>query len=320
MPVVVNDGEYTAVSQNFIREYMPSANGEFVKVYLYALSHTGTEITNGNIAGKLGILESDVCKAWDFLREEGIVEVSGDAIKFLSVSHRVEKKEAQVSRGQRPTLREVKELLNVDPNLAELNRYMQEYYGRALSAGEMSRLQYIYTDIGFPVAEIMFLVQYCAQKKHTNMSYIEKVALDWKERGLVNEDLAEAYVQSLEEKEKLYGRVKSILGIRTERPLSASEKGYVDKWCRELCFSEGVLALAYDQTIINTGTLKWAYMDKILVNWHKKGLLSEDAVKEELEGRVRKNKFNNFTQESLNMSDIEMAVIQKRLKEQGAIK
>lgn len=43
-------------------------------------------------------------------------------------------------------------------------------------------------------------------------------------------------------------------------------------------FSDGALAEAYDRTVVSTGALKWPYMNKILVNWHQKGLHTPEEI------------------------------------------
>ena len=53
----------TLVANEFIDRYMPSANGEYVKVYLYLLRHAEEEITTAEIADALELTEGDVRRA-----------------------------------------------------------------------------------------------------------------------------------------------------------------------------------------------------------------------------------------------------------------
>ena len=43
-------------------------------------------------------------------------------------------------------------------------------------------------------------------------------------------------------------------------------------------FNSGMLAEAYDRTVVRTGKLSWAYMDKIVRSWQQKGLFTTEAV------------------------------------------
>ena len=53
----------TAVSNTFIDEYMGTASGEYVKVYLYLLRHAGKNVEIPDIAEALNHTEADVRRA-----------------------------------------------------------------------------------------------------------------------------------------------------------------------------------------------------------------------------------------------------------------
>lgn len=54
----------TAVSNTFIDEYMGTASGEYVKVYLYLLRHAGESVEIPDIADALNHTEADVAVPW----------------------------------------------------------------------------------------------------------------------------------------------------------------------------------------------------------------------------------------------------------------
>ena len=57
----------TQVENIFLTEYMPGAEGDFVKVYLTALMYAGDEkMSNSLIAKHLGMAEEDVLRAWNY--------------------------------------------------------------------------------------------------------------------------------------------------------------------------------------------------------------------------------------------------------------
>ena len=64
---------FTAVANAFIDQYMPSANGEYVKVYLYILRHAEEEITVSEIADALELTERDVERALLRWKKEGLL-------------------------------------------------------------------------------------------------------------------------------------------------------------------------------------------------------------------------------------------------------
>ena len=64
----------TAVANEFIDKYMPSANGEYVKVYLYILRHEQDPIEVTDIADALNHTEADVRRALAYWKKFGILE------------------------------------------------------------------------------------------------------------------------------------------------------------------------------------------------------------------------------------------------------
>ena len=73
---------FTTVSDIFIDQYMPKANGEFVKVYLYLLRATGSGAgiaTISEIADHFSNTEADIIRALNYWVSEGILQVQTGA-------------------------------------------------------------------------------------------------------------------------------------------------------------------------------------------------------------------------------------------------
>ena len=63
----------TAVSNTFIDEYMGTASGEYVKVYLYLLRHAGEDVEIPDIADALNHTEADVRRALAYWERAGVL-------------------------------------------------------------------------------------------------------------------------------------------------------------------------------------------------------------------------------------------------------
>ena len=73
---------FTTVSNIFIDQYMPKANGEFVKVYLYLLRATGSGAgiaTISEIADHFSNTEADIIRALNYWASEGILQLQSGA-------------------------------------------------------------------------------------------------------------------------------------------------------------------------------------------------------------------------------------------------
>lgn len=81
---------FTTVSDIFIDQYMPKANGEFVKVYLYLLRATGSGAgiaTISEIADHFSNTEADIIRALNYWASEGILQLqSGSDGQIMGIN------------------------------------------------------------------------------------------------------------------------------------------------------------------------------------------------------------------------------------------
>ncbi|MFQ9516341.1 MAG: DnaD domain protein [Eubacterium sp.] len=78
-----NFADFTSVSNVFIDEYMPKANGEFIKIYLHLLRlvNSGSDslmrnLSTERIADRFNVLESDVIRALNYWSDQGLLSLS----------------------------------------------------------------------------------------------------------------------------------------------------------------------------------------------------------------------------------------------------
>lgn len=83
----------TVIPNLFIDQYMPSANGSYVKVYLYLLrcitNHSETQISISSIADRLDDTEKDIVRAlfyWEKVNLLTLVRDSGDTIISIKIN------------------------------------------------------------------------------------------------------------------------------------------------------------------------------------------------------------------------------------------
>ena len=81
--IIHNDfpGDFTLVSNYFLDTYMPQANGEFVKIYLWLLrsaSVSGSALELSSIADIFNCTENDVLRALKYWKNTGVLNVTFD--------------------------------------------------------------------------------------------------------------------------------------------------------------------------------------------------------------------------------------------------
>lgn len=149
--------------------------------------------------------------------------------------------------------------------------------GRPLSNGDAETLLYLYETVGLPAAVILMVVGYAAQVEHLTMRYIEKVALDWSERGIMTMEAAEEHLCYLERCEQAVLRVQAV--CRLPKPLTgATAMRAAEKWICQWQITDEVLAQAFAVCVEKIGKFEVRYIDRVLENWRNQGADTEEKV------------------------------------------
>ena len=177
-----------------------------------------------------------------------------------------------------------------DPAFKAVIDEAAKVFGRPVSVSELQKLAGIYKYLAIPAEVIMILLNYCSElcrvkfggMRTPTASSLEKEAFTWARREVRTLDAADEYIES---RRKLWDGItelKGVFGI-TDRALTTSEWNAVERWL-SCGFDVSAIALAYDRTVSKTGELKWNYLNRIVTNWHEKGLHTVEEI-EQKEGR-----------------------------------
>jgi len=160
---------------------------------------------------------------------------------------------------------------------------VQRQLGRNLNTEELKILLGFVRYLGLSGDVISLLVCYCKERarqkgssRNPSLRTIEKEAYAWAEQGIDTVEEAVAYIQNQNHRRSRLGRLMGILQIRG-RNLTPGEERYAQQWL-DWGFQEDAIALAYERTCLNTGSLNWAYMNKILSRWQEAGLLTLEQI------------------------------------------
>ncbi len=184
-----------------------------------------------------------------------------------------------------PTAEEIGSQAENDRDFQHLLRETPERLGRVLSGGDVKILFGIYHDLGLPKEVIFMLLEYCCAEiarrygpgRRPTLRQVEKEAYVWARNELFTLDLVERYLLDKRAKRGQLGKLCGSLGIRG-RALAPTEEKYLMSWL-DMGFGENEVLLAYDKTVAKKGELAWPYMNRILENWHAKGLHTLAEIK-----------------------------------------
>ena len=159
----------------------------------------------------------------------------------------------------------------------------QRRLGKVLSTEESKVLLSIYDYLGMSTDVISILLSYCIQRAHArgnlrspSMHAIEREAYHWADLGIDTMEEAAAYMQLQLERQSKAGQIRQALQLG-ERKLTPGEEKLVLQWL-DWGFGVPEVAKAYEKTCMNTGGLKWPYLNSILKSWHEQGLHSVQAI------------------------------------------
>lgn len=160
----------------------------------------------------------------------------------------------------------------------------QRILGHTLSSADLNTLFGIYDRLGMTPETILLLIHHCADRlrrrygegRLPTMRAIEKEAFYWANREILTAPQAEEYLAELARRDEEMEKVRHALSL-TGRDLTPTERKYIESWL-SMGYGTEALAIAYDRTVVGTGKLAWAYMDKIVKSWYAKKLFTAAEI------------------------------------------
>ncbi len=188
-----------------------------------------------------------------------------------------DKPKISVALSEKPSRSDVIRRGNEDKQVMFLLREAQVKFGRNLKSNESSCLLWLYDDLGFDVSVILMLIQFAVTEGRANISFIEKTAVEWSNKGVATLIDAENEIAENARRKTAWSMVMSVFGLEKRLP-SSKELEFSDRWVNEWEFSRPLLKAAYDACIDSKTRLSMPYVNKILESWHKKGVKTLDDI------------------------------------------
>ncbi len=258
--------EAIAISQSDLRKLLSAASPDGALLYLY--------ISSGN---RLETAEADL--------HLNTTRLSCAAATLRQLGLMTDDRPSHIAPGERPSYSEkdVLQAMDTDTSFRGLYGEVQRLLGRSLNTEELKILLGFVRYLGMTPDVISVLVCYCKDRarqrgslRNPSLRAIEKEAYAWAERGIDSVEEAAAFIQAQNVRNSRLSRLLAILQIRG-RQLTPAEERYAQSWL-DMGMEEDLFSMAYERTCLNTGSLNWAYMNKILQRWHEQGFHTVEAV------------------------------------------
>lgn len=294
-----------AVPDCVVDNYLKLASGKAVKVLLYILKYKNLhEFDINAVADILGMTCEDIEDALSYWEQTGLLcKKDTVLLQTKKEEHSTpvnipDKKENTVFRESPVKNISPKEIAQRIENSKEVNflfRSAEISLARSLTYTDQRTLIWIHDYLGIEPDIILMLIGFCTSIDKASMGFIEKVASTWHEKNIKTHEQAEYEILQLQKYYSLSGKVKSLLGIN--RAFSSKEKSYVNSWA-EMSIDIDLIRIAFDKTVDATGKLSFAYIHKILTEWHSKGLRTKAEIDKLDTEYKEKNKPSGFSNQA----------------------
>ena len=299
----------TAVSNTFIDEYMGTASGEYVKVYLYLLRHAGKNVEIPDIAEALNHTEADVRRALAYWERAGVLAsekeepAAGEAADLTGAGYIIPESRRNYRdsdvEGRMP-----------EESAADSGKQLQgSERGMAKQPGTMDipdagnsydRMKRLSADEEF--SALLYAVQqylgktfsaiecekfaYFYDVLHMSCELLEYLAEYCAEGGHTSiryiEKVAlnwyQAGIHTRDEAREHSARyskdtsaVMKAFGIMG-RNAGTAEQEFIRRWFKEFGFDSMIVTEACNRTLTATGSASFPYADKILTGWKENGV------------------------------------------------
>ena len=280
---------FTTVSDIFIDQYMPKANGEFVKVYLYLLRATGSGAgiaTISEIADHFSNTEADIIRALNYWASEGILQLQSGAdgqimgINLCSLS--VSGMQAAQSNIQSAVADNAAQnnlqnsvVNNAAQNISTANIQMQDSVVEKLKSQTTDKAS-------------------SSQKEYT---------LDEIKEFRKNPDISELFF---------------IIETYLKHTLSSTDTNMVLYWLDELHFSTDLVEYLVEYCITK-GHSSLRYMNKVALGWADAGIKTIDQAKDDAaaHSQIYYSVMKALGITGRNLVDSEVSLINKWVGEYG---
>lgn len=293
---------FTTVSDIFIDQYMPKANGEFVKVYLYLLRATGSGAgiaTISEIADHFSNTEADIIRALNYWASEGILQVQtgadGQIIGINLCSLSVSGMQAAQSNIQSAVADNAAQnnLQNSVVNNATQNNLQNSVVNNAAQ-----NISTVNTRMQDSVVEKLK-----SQTPDKAASSQKEYTLDEIKEFRKNPDISELFF---------------IIETYLKHTLSSTDTNMVLYWLDELHFSTDLVEYLVEYCITK-GHSSLRYMNKVALGWDDAGIKTVDQAKDDAaaHSQIYYSVMKALGITGRNLVDSEVSLINKWVGEYG---
>lgn len=260
----------TGVENLFLQEFLPTAPGEYIKVYLYALMQCQyPSLADGNIrrfAHTLGQSDEELQKAFEYWEKKGLCKQDSKGNwELLNV------RSALFGEKMSQNENNAYEYAQLANSLAET--------GRSFSKSEYEMLYDLIEGSHFEEEAVGILVADAVKRygKRLTATRLKSLAREWQQKSLKTEGRARQEILGQRLRQSPANKLLAQMGI-SNRTVTEDEDTLYVKWTEEWGFSSRALSTALSE-MTGARNPNFKYLDRVLESKRERGETSSEAIR-----------------------------------------
>jgi DnaD/phage-associated family protein len=295
----------TLVPDIFINEYMPSMDGDCVRIYIHCLflSKYNKYATMKELSKKLDIDINKVKDSLLYLESIGVISKKENSSSI--VLNDLKEKEIKKMYRLKTTSTADEAILSSERNKKRnsiITAINNKFFQGVMPPSWYTDIDAWFDKYGFEEDVMFALFQYCYEHSGLSKNYITKVADSWYSRNIRNSFDLDNYSIQYQKFKDVRGKI--VKKLRLSRNLTEYESVYVENWIETYKYDFEIIELALKKTSKKTNP-SFEYLNSIIKDWYENGLRTKDEIMAYDSSRSRNIKqskvseipqHNNFTQ------------------------
>lgn len=277
----------TNIPDIFFTGYLPEANGDFIKVYLYILflSKYDKDIKINDLCKKLGLSLKVIQDAMKYWEDQGVIVKKNTGYSFNNLQ------EIELNNLYKPRVslsaEQVQKSAESQKRAKTMESINNQYFSGLMPTTWYPDIEMWFKKYGFDDEVMMALFNYCFNKSALHKNYIQTVADAWAKNSIKTYSDLDLYYEKQEAVNKIANMV--IKKLTLGRQLSQYEYAYVEKWVIDFKYTFDIIEIALKRTTSKVNP-SFDYIDKLLTDWHDRGFITPDQIQKFLSDMKQKNK------------------------------
>lgn len=277
----------TLIPDIFFTEYLPEANGDYIKIYLYILflSKYDKDIKVNDLCKKLSLplkVIQDGIKYWEdngvFTRKNTGYIINNLQEKEL---HQLYNPKVSLSAEQ------IQKSSESQKRAKTIEYINNRYFSGLMPVSWYPDIELWFKKYNFDDEVMIALFEYCFDKSALHRNYVQVVADSWAKNQIKTFNDLDQYYEKQEKLNKIANMISKKLGL--SRQLSQYEYAYIEKWIVDFNYNFDIIEIALKRTTSKVNP-SFDYIDKLITDWHERGFKTVEQINKFLTDMKQKNK------------------------------